>query len=38
MNSDDKFTDSITSGTGDKTRIIYRFKKISELINKTLEI
>lgn len=34
INSDKIFYDSITSSTSDKKRVIYRFEKIEELINK----
>ncbi len=36
MNGDDAFVAAITSTTGDKTRITYRFSQIEELIKKTL--
>jgi len=36
MNSDDRFIDSITSSTGDRTRVIYRFKTIENLIQKLI--
>lgn len=37
MNSDEVFVASITSTTGDKTRVTYRFTKIEELIKNTLQ-
>jgi hypothetical protein len=37
MKDDDSFVASVTSTTGDKTRVSYRFKKIDELIKNTLE-
>jgi len=36
MNNDNKFIDSITSSTGDRTRVIYRFKTIENLIQKVI--
>lgn len=36
MNSDSQFVPSITSSTGDKTRVIYRFSKIEELLKKII--
>lgn len=36
MNSDEVFVASITSATGDKTRVSYRYSKIAGIINNTL--
>jgi hypothetical protein len=36
MRTDEKFIASITSATGDKTRVIYRYSKIDEVIKNTL--
>lgn len=36
MNTDPMFVASITSATGDKSRVIYRFKKVKKLINDCL--
>ena len=36
MNSDEVFVASITSATGDKTRVSYRYSKIEGIINNTL--
>lgn len=37
MNADTTFIASITSATGDRTRVNYRYKQIQELVNSTLE-
>ncbi|MEO8712451.1 MAG: DUF262 domain-containing protein [Parafilimonas sp.] len=37
MNDDETFVAAITSTTGDKTRVSYRFIKISDLIKRTLQ-
>lgn len=37
MNSDEMFVDSITSATGNKSRVSYRYSKIEELIKNTLQ-
>ena len=36
MNDHETFVSSITSGTGDKTRVIYRFSAIEELLKKII--
>ncbi|MDO4334380.1 MAG: DUF262 domain-containing protein [Bacteroidales bacterium] len=36
MNSDEDFLNSITSATGDKGRVNYRYKKINDLLTETL--
>lgn len=36
MNNDPNFLSAITSSTGDKTRVAYRFQKIDELLRKNL--
>lgn len=36
VNSDDFFVDSISSSTGNKTRVSYRYSKIEEIIKNTL--
>lgn len=38
MNSDESFVASITSATGDKTRVSYRYEKIQNVINQTLDL
>ncbi len=37
MNKDETFVSAITSSTGDRTRIRYRFSKVEELLNQQLD-
>ena len=37
MNEDETFVASVTSSTGDKTKVIYRYTTIENLIKKVLQ-